>query len=180
MKIFKLSMILFCFISLSFTVNAQTKKDKKVMDAADKAVKTLLDVQPGIRKFFDNNAGCVIFPNVGKGGFIVGGASGRGVLYSYGHQVGMATVKELNVGLTAGGQALIEIIFFETKEEVEKFKEGHFQFDAGVSAVAIKSGESFDAKYKNGVAVFTHTKGGLMAEASVGGQKFNYHPFNEK
>lgn len=177
MKHVKTLMLLLLVGNLSLSLSAQSSKDKKIIDDADKAVATLLEVNPGLREYFDKSAGCVIFPNVGKGGFIVGGASGNGVLYEYGKKKGMASVKELNVGLQAGGQALIEVIFFETKDEVDKFKESKFQFDAGVSATVLKSGESLDAKYKDGVAVFTHSKGGLMAEASVGGQKFSYKPF---
>ncbi|MGJ5641103.1 YSC84-related protein [Formosa sp. S-31] len=177
MKHVKILLLLLLVGNLSLSLSAQSSKDKKIIDDADKAVATLLEVNPGLREYFDKSAGCVVFPNVGKGGFIVGGASGNGVLYEYGKKKGMASVKELNVGLQAGGQALIEVIFFETKEEVDKFKESKFQFDAGVSATVLKSGESLDAKYKDGVAVFTHSKGGLMAEASVGGQKFSYKPF---
>ncbi|MBP1839449.1 YSC84-related protein [Formosa algae] len=177
MKAFKNILALFVICSMTLTASAQSKKDKKVIKEADAAVKTLLEVNPGLKDFFDKSAGCVIFPNVGKGGFIIGGASGNGVLYQYGHKKGMAVLKEVSVGLQAGGQALIEVIFFEQLEDVEKFKEEKFEFDAGISAVALKSGESLDAKYKDGVAVFTHSKAGLMAEASVGGQKFSYKAF---
>ena len=177
MKVLKHVFILLVMCSMSFAVNAQSKKDKKIIKESDEAVKTLLEVNPGLRDFFDNSAGCVIFPNVGKGGFIIGGASGNGVLYQYGAKKGMAGLKEVSVGLQAGGQALIEVIFFEELADVEKFKEEKFEFDAGVSAVALKKGESLDAKYKEGVAVFTHSKAGLMAEASVGGQKFSYKAF---
>ncbi|MBU2951846.1 lipid-binding SYLF domain-containing protein [Tamlana agarivorans] len=178
MKSLKNLFVLLAVCCLSFNSHAQSKKDKKIINEADEAVKTLLAINPGIRHYFDKSAGCVVFPNVGKGGFIVGGASGNGVLYQYGEKKGMASLKELNVGLQAGGQALIEVIFFERKSDVEKFKEGHFEFDAGVSAVALQESKSLDLKYKDGVAVFTHAKGGLMAEASVGGQKFHYKPFH--
>ncbi|MDW5290406.1 lipid-binding SYLF domain-containing protein [Formosa sp. PL04] len=177
MKLLKNVFILLVVCSMSFAVNAQSKKDKKIIKESDEAVSTLLKVNPGLRELFNTSAGCVIFPNVGKGGFIVGGASGNGVLYQYGEKKGMAALKELSVGLQAGGQSLIEVIFFEQLTDVEKFKEGNFAFDAGVSAVALKSGESLDAKYKDGVMVFTHSKAGLMAEASVGGQKFSYKAF---
>jgi len=162
---------------MSFAVHAQRRKDKKIIKESDAAVATLLEVNPDLRSFFDTSAGCVIFPNVGKGGFIIGGASGNGVLYEYGKKQGMASLKEINVGLQAGGQALIEIIFFEALDDVETFKAGTFEFDAGVSAVVLKTGESLDAKYKDGVAVFTHSKAGLMAEASIGGQRFTYKAF---
>lgn len=177
MKTLRNTLILVCMIAFALPAAAQSKKDKKVIREADKAVATLLKEHPGLRDFFDKSAGCVIFPNVGKGGFFIGGASGNGVLYEYGIKKGMASLKEVNFGLEFGGQALIEVIFFETKADIDKFKEGKFQFDAGVSATALKSGASLDAKYRDGVAVFTHAKGGLMAEASVGGQKFEYEPF---
>jgi len=171
-------LVIIMFVGLiTISVNAQSDKDKKIIKDADKAKAMLLKESPSLSKYFNSAAGYVIFPNVGKGGFIVGGASGNGVLYVGKHKEGMASVKELNIGLQAGGQALMEVIFFETAEQVGEFKEGNFEFDAGISAVAIKSGETYDAKYKDGVAVFTHTKGGLMAEASVGGQKFDYKSF---
>ncbi|ETN93905.1 lipid-binding SYLF domain-containing protein [Zhouia amylolytica] len=176
-----LKRILLVFTIGLFTcaVTAQNDKDQKIIDDAKTAKATLLDANPDLKEFFNNSAGYVIFPNVGKGGFIVGGASGNGVVYEKGKMIGMAGLKKLNVGLQAGGQAIIEVIFFETQNELDQFKKGKFKFDAGASATAIHSGESVDAKYSEGVAVFTHTKGGLMAEASVGGQKFKYKAFKE-
>ncbi|OMP30184.1 YSC84-related protein [Mangrovimonas sp. DI 80] len=177
MRHFKKLMVFLLVGNLALTLSAQSSKDQKIIEEADKAVATLLEVNPGLREYFDKSAGCVVFPNVGKGGLIIGGASGNGVLYEYGHKKGMASVKEISVGAQIGGQALIEVIFFETKEEVDKFKESKFEFDAGISAIALTEGKSMDMKYKDGVAVFTHTKGGLMAEVSVGGQKFKYKSF---
>lgn len=177
MKKLKYVLVLLLVGSMSMVASAQTKKEKALIKDSDKAVATLLKVNPDLRKYFDKAAGCVIFPNVGKGGLIIGGSSGHGVVYEYGIKKGFASLKEFSVGAQAGGQALIEVIFFEQREDIEKFKEGNFEFDAGISATALKSGVSLDAKYKDGVAVFTHTKGGLMAEVSVGGQNFRYKPF---
>ncbi|AUS06537.1 lipid-binding SYLF domain-containing protein [Pseudotamlana carrageenivorans] len=177
MKAIKQVCLFLLICSMPLVANTQSKKDQKVIKEADQAAKTLLEVNPGIRHYFKNSAGYVVFPNVGKGGLIVGGASGNGVLYQDNKRQGMAALKELNIGFQAGGQALIEVIFFEHKADVEKFKEGYFEFDAGVSAVALHEGKSLDLKYEKGVAVFTHSKAGLMAEASVGAQKFKFHPF---
>ncbi|MDX1333213.1 MAG: lipid-binding SYLF domain-containing protein [Robiginitalea sp.] len=177
MKKLRLFVALFIVGGMAMTLSAQSKKDQKIMEDADKAVKTLFDLNPEMKEFFNNSAGAAVFPNVGKGGFIIGGASGNGVLYHAGKAVGMASLKEVSVGLQAGGQAIMEVIFFETDADVEKFKEGNYEFDAGLSATAIEAGVSLDLTYKNGVAVFTHSKGGLMAEASVGGQKFEFDPF---
>jgi lipid-binding SYLF domain-containing protein len=164
-------------VGMGLSVSAQSEKDQKIIADADEAVATLLKENPELRTYFDKSAGAAVFPNVGKGGFIVGGASGNGVVYEYGKKVGMCSLKKVSVGLQAGGEALIEVIFFEKKSDVDKFKEGDFEFDAGISATALKAGVSFDAEYQDGVAVFTHTKGGLMGDVSVGGQKFEYRPF---
>ncbi|MFB9052314.1 YSC84-related protein [Formosa undariae] len=163
---------------MAWSVTAQSDKDKEIIKDAEIAKQTLLDGNEALNDFFNKAAGYVIFPNVGKGGFIVGGASGNGVVYEKGgSKIGVASLKKVNIGLQAGGEAIIEVIFFETNTELDEFKKGKFKFDAGASATAIKSGESFNAKYSEGVAVFTQTKGGLMADASVGGQKFHYKPF---
>jgi hypothetical protein len=79
-----------------------------------------------------------------------------------------------------GGQAFSEVIFFETPQALADFTRGNFEFHGAGSAVALKSGASADAKYKNGVAVFTATKGGMMLEASIGGQKFKYEAFTKR
>ena len=162
---------------MAVNIQAQSKKDLKIIKDANKAKKTLLKTTNGLKSFFDNSAGYVLFPNVGKGGFIIGGASGNGVVYEQGATVGMANLKKLNVGFQAGGQAIIEVIFFETKVDLKRFMEGKFEFAAEASAVALKSGLAVNAKYKDGVAVFALPKAGLMADASVGGQKFGYKPF---
>ncbi len=176
MKILR-SLILVALVTFSTTTIAQNAKDKRIMNDAEKAKQTLLDADSGLEGFFENSAGYVIFPNVGKGGFIIGGASGNGIVYEGGDAVGMANLKKLNIGLQAGGQAIIEVIFFETPVDLQRFKEEKFQFAAETSAVALKSGIAFEAKYKDGVAVFALPKAGLMADASVGGQKFGYKPF---
>ncbi len=167
-------------LSMMFIVSmgtAQSRSDKKLMQDAKRAKKTLLKTDASLEKFFKESSGYVIFPNVGKGGFIIGGASGNGVVYEAGQTIGMADLKKLNIGLQAGGQAIIEVIFFETAVDLDRFKEGKFQFAAEASAVALKSGIAFNAKYKDGVAVFALPKAGLMADASVGGQKFSFDPF---
>jgi lipid-binding SYLF domain-containing protein len=89
-------------------------------------------------------------------------------------------MSQATIGAQIGGQAYYEIVFFETKEALATFKKGEWTMAAQVSAVALKSGASANAEYKDGVAVFTLTKAGAMAEASVGGQKFSYEPLGAK
>lgn len=126
--------------------------------------------------FFDKAYGWAVFPSVGKGAVGVGGAYGQGVLYEQGELVGYCDLSQGTIGLQLGGQAYREIIFFEYEEAMDWFKTGNFAFAAQASAVAVTAGASTDANYDRGVAVFTMAHGGLMLEASIGGQQFTYEP----
>lgn len=171
------SILLLGIIFISFGAIAQTEDDEKIIADALDAKARLITEDASIKDFFDNSAGYVIFPNVGKGGLIIGASAGNGVLYEGNVAQGMAKLKKVSVGLQAGGQAIIEVIFFENESDLTSFKDGDFEFSAGVSAVVLESGKAKTAKYKDGVAVFALPKAGLMAEASVGGQKFSYDDF---
>lgn len=162
---------------VAFGTFAQTDKDQEIMSDAENAKMSLLDADSGMSDYFDHAAGYVLFPNVGKGGFIIGAASGNGVVYEGGTAIGMANLKKLDIGLQAGGQAIIEVIFFETNDALQRFKEGHFEFSAEASAVAVDSGVALNAGYDDGVVAFALPKAGLMANATVGGQKFTYKSF---
>jgi lipid-binding SYLF domain-containing protein len=152
---------------------------------------------PTVKPFFENCYGFVVFPTVGKGGFVVGGAYGSGQVYAKGKVTGTAKLVKATIGFQAGGQAFSQMIFLEDKRAYDEFTSGSFEFDAGVSAVAITAGVQAKAgtqgasagasagpatgaqaktSYHKGMAVFVHAKGGLMYEASVGGQKFSFEP----
>ncbi len=127
-----------------------------------------------MQELFDDAAGYAVFPSVGKGAIGVGGAYGRGELFEYGQVTGFCDISQATIGFQLGGQAYSELIFFETANALTRFRRGNFAFAAQVSAVAATAGVSADADYESGVIVFTMTKGGLMYEASVGGQKFSF------
>ena len=131
---------------------------------------------PGMEEIFAKAAGYAIFPTVGKGAIGVGGARGKGHVYQNGRFIGRSTLTQLTIGFQLGGQAYSEIVFFQTKEAVENFKLGHTKFDAQASAVALTARASADLAYREGVAIVTMAKGGLMYEASVGGQVFSFRP----
>ena len=114
-----------------------------------------------------------MFPSVGKGGFGIGGARGTGLLKGAdGETLAVVTLTQLTIGFQAGGQAYSEFIFFEDDLALQNFIRGNYELGAQVSAVAVTAGASADAHFNDGIAVFTIAKGGLMYEASVGGQKF--------
>jgi lipid-binding SYLF domain-containing protein len=153
-----------------------TKDSKLIADChTSKAAFTKTDSL--MHSLFESAAGYVIFPNVGKGGIGVGGAAGHGILFEKGQAVGKASMMQVNVGFQFGGQAYREVIFFESHDALDKFKQNKFEFSAQASAIAVKEGASTNVKYRNGVMVFTQGKGGLMYEASIGGQKFSYKPY---
>jgi lipid-binding SYLF domain-containing protein len=149
---------------------ADIEKDAATALAAAKTA------DPTLGPVFNSSAGYAVFPTVGKAAAGFGGAYGRGVLYERGRAVGYCDLTQATVGMQLGGQTYTQIIAFETKEAVEAFKQGNFTFAAQATAVALKSGAGANAKYKDGVAVFTMDEAGLMYEAAVGGQKFSYQP----
>jgi lipid-binding SYLF domain-containing protein len=131
---------------------------------------------PGIERFFSESAGYVVFPRVGKGGFIIAGGHGAGELHEKGQVLGLASMTLATVGLQAGAQAFSEIIFFNDAAALARFKQNKFEFTANVSAVIIKAGASKAANYRDGVAVFTQPRGGAMVEIALGAQKFSFRP----
>ncbi len=131
---------------------------------------------PSMREFFDEGYGYAVFPSVGKGAIGVGGAYGTGVVFEQGEATGYCDLTQGSIGLQLGGQAYSEIIFFERTSALRHFKSGNLEFAAQASAVAVSAGASADANFENGVVVFTMSTGGLMFEASIGGQKFSYEP----
>jgi lipid-binding SYLF domain-containing protein len=144
--------------------------------AVASAIANFKTADPGITRFFDNAEGYAVFPSVGKGGAVVGGAYGNGEVYHRGRLIGRSSITQVTVGFQLGGQAYSQIIFFRDRSDLEDFRKGNFEFGAQVSAVAVTAGASANAGYSNGVAVFTLAKGGLMYEATVAGQKFNFTP----
>ncbi len=146
--------------------------------------------------FFQKSYAYAVFPTIGEGGFVVGGAGGKGHVYVHGKWIGDTTMGQVSVGFQAGGKAYSQIIFFEDERALDEFRSGSFEFDASASAVAITAGASAstgtngssagasggekDARdtgaYYKGMAVFTIAKGGLMYAVTVAGQKFSYTP----
>lgn len=165
----------FFFALMGIIAFAQNeKKDKQIEEDSQNAKAAFLKDDPGMQELFDSSYGYIILPNVGKGGFGIGGAAGSGVAFQGGSQVGYAKMTQVTIGFQAGGQAYSEVVFFENEDAFDRFKSNNVEMSAQVSAVAAASGASANAKYIDGVAVFTRTKGGLMYEASVGGQQFKF------
>ncbi len=142
--------------------------------------KAILDVKakdPGMERFFNESAGYAVFPSVGKGGIGIGGAHGKGLVIVGDKAVGKTSLSQVTIGLQLGGQVYAQFVFFKDEVALGHFQRGNWETSAQLSAVAVTAGASTDADYDKGVAVFTNAGGGLMAEASIGGQKFTYESF---
>jgi len=183
---------LFAFLTLMLSVFAFTPA------LADKYTDTIQTFKKAGEsgRFFNDSYGYAVFPTIGKGGIGIGGAHGSGHVYEKGAYVGDASMTQVTVGFQFGGQAYSQIVFFQDKRAFDEFTSGRFEFGAQATAVAITAGASAQAgtggtgagasgtpdnartagEYQHGMAVFTVAKGGLMYEASIGGQKFGYKP----
>jgi len=150
-----------------------------------------------VQPFFKNAYGYAVFPTIGKAGFVIGGSYGTGQVYKGGKVTGETSLVKGSIGFQLGGQAFSQMIFFQDKRAYDEFTSGNFEFDATASAVAITAGAQASAgtegasagasagpatgaqaktSYHKGMVVFVHAKGGLMYEASIGGQKFTFKP----
>jgi lipid-binding SYLF domain-containing protein len=129
---------------------------------------------PTLAKWFDTAYAYAVFPRVGKGGIGIGGAHGKGIVIHGDTTVGDTSLSQVTLGLQLGGQVYSQFIMFKDKTAFNHFTRGNYEMGAQASAVAITAGASADANYDGGVAVFTLPDGGLMFEASIGGQKFKY------
>ena len=151
-------------------------KDKKASDKTIRALNKFKKIST-LKPYFEKARGYAVFPNVGKGGIGIGGARGSGEVFEKGNVIGKTTLTQVSIGFQLGGQAFSQIIFFKDKKSLERFTEGNFEFGASASAALISEGANASADYSDGVAVITYSKGGLMYEASLGGQKFSYEEY---
>ncbi len=159
------------------TTTPKTEIDREALQSnSQTAMKTLSQSDATLQPFIDTAYGYAIFPSVGKGAVVVGGAEGQGAVYEQGKFIGYSRLAQASIGLQLGGQSFTEVIAFQDEAAMRRFKQERFEFTAGVSAVALKAGAAASAKYTDGVAVFVKPNAGAMFEASVGGQKFTYQP----
>lgn len=159
------------------TAVPKTSAEKDVLDAeVREAVAAFRAQDSSIDRFFKQSHGYAVLPQIFKGGFWVGGSHGRGQVFEQGYLTGYCNMSQATIGFTFGGQFFREVIFFESKRAMDKFKTDEYTFSAEVSAVALTAGAAAKARYKNGMAVFIMPDKGLMVDASVGGQKFNFVP----
>ena len=187
MKRFKPAYLLFLLFAFTLT-NAQADEYQDTLDIFKNAA--------GSSDFFKQSYGYGVFPTISKVGFVIGGGGGNGRVYENGKYVGDTSMGQLSIGLQLGAQGFSQIVFFEDKSAFDEFTSGNFEFSADVSAVVVTAGASasggtagstagasgtkdhaaIQGEYVKGMATFVVIKGGLMYEAVLAGQKFEYTP----
>ena len=145
------------------------------MDAKD----AFMEANPDLQSTLADAAGYAIFPNVGKGAWILGGAAGNGVVYENDQVVGYAELRQIDIGFQFGGKAFREMIVFKTQEALDKFKQGNFEFGGSASAVIWDEGKGKALTFEEGAGVAIIPKAGAMVGISVGGQEFDYRAVNK-
>jgi len=172
-KLFITALVAALAFSSSLAFSAWDKDESVELHAkAQEALTSFRNEDSSVESFISQSVGYVVIPTVGKAGFGIGGARGKGVLYENGAITAIVTLTQLSIGFQWGGQAYSEFLFFQDTPTLTNFKQGNYELGAQASAVAVTAGVSADAAFVNGMAIFTQAKGGLMYEASVGGQKF--------
>jgi len=168
--------LFFCLLLIAVSTSNLWAWDANAELKANQTLAHFKNKDKSLDNFFKQAYGYAVFPTIGKAGFIVGGAHGDGVVYKQGTPTGTTSMTQVSVGWQAGAEAYSEIIFFQNEAAYKRFIQGNYELSAQASAVAAKSGVAAQTKYEKGIAIFTDYKGGLMAAASVGGQKFSYEP----
>jgi lipid-binding SYLF domain-containing protein len=163
------------FLVSGCSVAPEGSESQAVLSAqVNEAIAVFRAQDPTIEKFFRQSYGYAVLPKVFKGAFWVGGAYGKGEVYEKGQMVGYCDMSQATLGFSFGGQYFREIIFFRDKNDFDKFKTDEYTFSAQVTGVALTAGAAAKADYQAGTAVFMMPDTGLMVDASLGGQKFNY------
>lgn len=143
-------------------------------------LKRLQSIDPGLKQMLAEAYGYVVFPKVGKAALVIGGAYGRGAVFERGKLIGFATIGQTTIGVQIGGDTFTELLVFENREALERFKRGRLTFAASASAVLVKAGAAATSDYEKGVSAFAYADGGMLLEAAIGGQKLRFKPVSRE
>jgi len=165
-----------CLSALLLAACASTPGNDSLIRSSRAALDSFVDSDPGLQRWIDHAHGYVVFPEIAKGGFWVGGGFGRGIVFEQGQPVGRASASQATIGPQIGAQSYSQVIFFENPAALTTFQRENFEFSAQATAVAATAGKAATTSYERGVAAFILIRGGLMAEVTVGGQQYRYEP----
>jgi len=155
---------------------ASTPPDDILVQDSRDTLQRFIEQDPGLQAWVDHAHSYAIFPEIGKGGLGIGASFGRGIVFENGRAIGRTSASQGTIGAQIGAQTFSQVIFFQDDAALRTFQRENLEFSAQATAVAARSGAAATTSYERGVAVFILVRGGLMAEATIGGQKFRYEP----
>lgn len=176
-----LNLVFVAAAALLITACATTPKTpgerQALVQEANSTLQTMQSQDPGLRSMLEQSAGYVVFPEIGKGGAIVGGAYGRGIAYQNGQPVGFTELNQASLGAQLGGQTFSELIVFEEPQDFEALRDGRLDIGGTAGATVLQTGAAISTQFgDDGIAVFVLPRGGLMVDVSVSGQQINFEP----
>ncbi len=171
-----LTVLLLVLLTATLVGCASKPSNETVIRESRATLSAFVDRDPGLQGWIDSAHGYAVFPSIGKAGFWVGGSFGRGVVFERGEPIGRTSSTQGTFGPQIGAQSFSQVIFFQDEAALRTFMRGNFEFSAQASGVVASAGAATTTSYERGVAVFLLVRGGLMAEATIGGQRFSFEP----
>lgn len=171
----KLLVVAGVFTSMAVAVPAQAADKHHLDQDSEAALQALYDTTPAARALGEKAKGILVFPNITKAGFIVGGLGGDGVLIKNGKTVGYYNNAAASFGLQAGIQTYGFALFFMSDKVMRDFEKSKgWEIGVGPSVVVVDSGMGKDVNTLTGKAdvfAFIFDQKGLMAGVGIQGSK---------
>jgi len=143
----------------------------------DSALKHLYDVNPTARKLASGAKGIMVFPNIIKGGLIIGGQYGIGSLKINGKTFGYYQTVAASYGLQIGAQSFGYAMFIMTGNGLNHLKSTQgWEVGVGPSVVVVDEGMAKTLTTTNtqeDIYVFFFDQKGLMAGLGIQGSKIS-------
>jgi lipid-binding SYLF domain-containing protein len=156
-----------------------TRSEKQSLQTSARAtLDEMIARHPAIQDTIRNAPAYAVFPSIGKGGVLVGGAFGQGILYENGVPTGYVSVEQASIGAQLGGQTFSELLVLRTPEELADVRAGRFTAGAHLGVVVLSTGAGTGTNFNPNASVFVMPRGGLMVDVSVNGQRIKYQSFS--
>ena len=165
--------------SFLVSIGTITAADKAAKIAADAqaALGTLYEKTPSAKTLGQRATAILVFPEVTKAGFVVGGQHGDGALFKGGTAVAYYKTTGASVGLQAGAQTYAYALFFMSEKALQQLdKAGGFEIGSGPNVVMMDEGKAASlttTTAKDDIYAFVFGQKGLMAGIDIGGNKIS-------
>jgi len=167
-----LTILLLCTPGMS-----QADTAYQINRGADLALKKLYQTSPAAKTLAGNAKGILVFPEIIKGGFLIGGQYGEGVLRVGGKNTGFYRSIAASYGLQVGAQTFGYALFFLDNDSLQYLRKSDgWEIGVGPSVVIVDEGmaRSFTTTTaKSGIYAFFFDQKGLMAGLGIQGSKIS-------